>query len=203
MSALWLAPAPIMLASKSAIRRAILEAAAIPVEIRVADIDERGIEEQAGAKSPQEVALLLARRKAETVSDNCPAQLVVGADQTLALGSKRFTKPIDRKSARIQLLEMRGKTHELHSGVALVRDGKTLFAGCDTARLTMRNFSDSFLESYLDAAGDTVCQSVGGYQLEKIGIQCFERVDGDHNTILGLPILGLLAALRKIGALAD
>jgi septum formation protein len=200
---LWLADRPLVLASKSAVRRAILEAAGVPVEVSVADIDERAVETQAGAQSPAEVALLLARRKAEAVAANFPGRLVVGADQTLALGNRRFTKPVDRASARRQLQELRGQTHELWSGVALVRGGVVLHGICDVAKLTMRNFSDRFLDAYLDAAGASVCDSVGGYQLERIGIQCFERIEGDHNTILGLPVLGLLAALRKAGALVD
>lgn len=203
MSALWLADRPLVLASKSAVRKSILDAAGIPVETMVADIDERAIEKEAGAKGPADVALLLASRKAQAVAQKLPGRLVLGADQTLALGTKRFTKPVDRQSARKQLQEFRGETHALYSGVALVRDGTVLHAECDVARLTMRNFSDEFLDAYLDVAGKSVCDSVGGYQLERIGIQCFERVEGDHNTILGLPILGLLAALRKIRALAD
>jgi septum formation protein len=202
MSALWLADRPLVLASKSAARRGILEAAGIPVEVMTADIDERAIEKEAGAKAPAEVALLLARRKAEAIAGKMPGRLVVGADQTLAFGIKRFTKPVDRDSARRQLQELRGQTHALYSGIALVRDGTLLHGECDVAKLTMRKFSDAFLDAYLDAAGKSVCDSVGGYQLERIGIQCFERVEGDHNTILGLPVLGLLAAFRKIGALA-
>jgi len=202
MSALWLADGPLVLASKSAVRRAILQAAAIPVEVIVADIDERKIEEQVGAKDPGEVAVLLAQRKAEAVAKNAPGRFIVGADQTLAFGIKRFTKPVDRASARAQLQELRGHTHSLHSGVALVRDGATLYAGVDTAKLTMRNFSDQFLEAYLDAAGTAVTQTVGGYQLERLGIHCFERIEGTHNTILGLPVFGLFDALRKAGALA-
>lgn len=202
MSALWLAEKPLVLASKSAVRRAILQAAEIPVEVVVADIDERATERQAETTDPGAVALLLARRKAEAVSAKALGRLVVGADQTLALGTKRFTKPVDRASARAQLQELRGRAHTLHSGVALVRDGVLLYAGTDAANLTMRNFSDRFLDAYLDAAGAAVTQSVGGYQLEHLGIHCFERIDGAHNTILGLPVFGLFDALRKIGALA-
>jgi septum formation protein len=202
MSALWLADRPLVLASKSAVRRSILESAGIPVEAITADIDERAIEKESAASTPAEVALLLARRKAAAVAEKMPGRLVVGADQTLALGTRRFTKPVDRSSARKQLLDLRGQTHALYSGVALVRDGALLHGECEVAKLTMRDFSDSFLDAYLDAAGQSVCESVGGYQLERLGIQCFERVDGDHNTILGLPVLGLLAALRKTGAVA-
>ena len=199
---LWLAPAPLVIASKSAARRAVLEAAGIPVEIRPADIDERAIEAAAGGGDPAGVARLLACAKAKAVSAALPGRLVMGADQTLSLGGRRFSKPADRAAARAQLADLRGRTHELHSGVAVVRDGTVLFAQVDVARLTMRAFGDDFLERYLDATGDLVQTSVGGYQLERIGIQLFERVDGDHFTILGLPLLPLLAYFRREGALA-
>ena len=124
---------------------------------------------------------------------------MLGADQTLARGDTRFSKPADRAAAAEQLRALRGKTHELHSALALVRDGKVLFAHVDTARLTMRNFSDDFLEKYLDMAGETALASVGAYQLESIGIHLFERVEGDYFTILGLPLLPLLRFLRQSG----
>lgn len=199
---LWLAPAPLVVASQSAARRAVLEAAGIPVEIRPADIDERAIEAAAGGGDPAGVARLLACEKAKAVSAVLPGRLVVGADQTLSLAGRRFSKPADRAAARAQLADLRGRTHELHSGAAVVRDGTVLFEHVDVARLTMRAFGDDFLERYLDAAGDLVRTSVGGYQLERIGIQLFERVDGDHFTILGLPLLPLLAYLRREGVLA-
>jgi septum formation protein len=123
--------------------------------------------------------------------------VVLGADQTLARGAKRFSKPADRAGAAEQLRALRGRTHELHSALALVRDGAVLFSCVDTARLTMRDFSDRFLHEYLDMAGDAAMNSVGGYQLEGIGIHLFERVDGDFFTILGLPLLPLLAFLRQ------
>jgi septum formation protein len=124
---------------------------------------------------------------------------VLGADQTLACGDRRFSKPADRAAAAEQLRGLRGRTHELHSAIALVRDGEALFELVDTARLTMRDFSDRFLEDYLDMAGDAALASVGGYQLEGIGIHLFERVEGDYFTILGLPLLPLLAFLRRNG----
>lgn len=193
---LWLASDPLVLASKSEVRRAVLEAAGLPVETVPADIDERAIEKSAAASEPKDVAILLAREKAKTVSAKMPGRLVLGADQTLSLGKERFSKPADRDAARGQLMKLRGKTHELCSGVALVRDGTILFEDCAAARLTMRNFSEPFLESYLDAVGPSVSRSVGGYQLEKIGIQLFETIDGDHFTILGMPVFSLLPFLR-------
>jgi len=128
--------------------------------------------------------------------------LVVGCDQTLALGERRFSKPADRAAARAQLLALRGKTHELHSAVALCRNGALTFGHVAVARLTMREFSESFLERYLDAAGDAVTASVGAYQLERSGIHLFDTIEGDHFTILGLPLLPLLAHLRREKVLA-
>jgi nucleoside triphosphate pyrophosphatase len=200
---LWLADEPLVLASRSESRRAVLAGAAIPVEILPADIDERALEAQAGRKPPGEVALMLARAKAHAVTAKRPGRLVLGADQTLALGDRLFAKPADLAAARDQLERLRGRTHELHSAVVLARDDALLFERCETARLTMRDFSDRFLEAYIEAAGLAVTASVGGYQVEGVGIQLFERIDGDHFTILGLPLPPLLHYLRREGWLAD
>jgi len=200
---LWLAHEPLVLASRSESRRAALAAAAIPVEVKPADIDERAIEAGAGTKSASEVALLLARAKAFAVAAKQPRRLVLGADQTLALGTRLFAKPAHLSAARDQLKSLRGRTHELHSGLVLVRDGAVLFQDCEIARLTMREFSDDFLESYIEAVGLAVTTSVGGYQIEGAGIQLFERIHGDHFTILGLPLLRLLQYLRRAGCLCD
>jgi septum formation protein len=199
--ALWLADRPLVLASKSASRRALLQGAGIPIEVLAADIDERGVEAKAGLADPGAVAALLAREKAVAVSVQQPGRLVIGADQTLALGQRRFSKPADRAGAREQLKILRGQSHALHSAVAIVRGGKPVFEYCAVARLTMRTFSDEFLESYLEAAGDAVTASVGAYQVESLGVQLFERIEGDHSTILGLPLLPVLDALRRQGAL--
>jgi septum formation protein len=200
---LWLAPTPLVLASKSVVRRALLEAASIPVAVRAADIDERAVEVEAAADGATAVAALLAGAKARAVAANMPSALVLGADQTLALGTQRFSKPAARAAAADQLRALRGKTHELHSAVALVSKGKIVFAHSDTARLTMRAFSDKFLDDYLDVAGKAVATSVGGYQLEGPGIQLFERIEGDYFTILGLPLLPLLDFLRRDGQLVE
>jgi septum formation protein len=199
---LWLADQPLVLASKSAIRGDVLRAAGLAIEVCPADIDERTIEQGSAARDPGEIAALLAREKALAVAARLPGRVVLGADQTLALGERRFSKPTDRAAAREQLKLLRGQTHQLHTAIALVRDGVILFEHREAARLTMRVFSDRFLEHYLDAAGAAVTASVGGYQLEKTGIQLFERVEGDHFVILGLPLLPLLLHLRQAGWLA-
>jgi septum formation protein len=200
---LWRFSAPLVLASKSLARRQMLVAAGIPVEAMPADIDERAVESAfSHAEHPGAIALHLAQEKAKAVAARMPGRLVIGADQTLAMGTQRFSKPADTDEARSQLRALRGHTHMLHSAVALVRDGELLFQHADAARLVMRDISDEFLETYLDAAGNTVTESVGGYQLERTGIHLFERVEGDHFTILGMPLLPLLDALRRFGFLA-
>ena len=198
---LWLSEKPLVLASQSKVRRALLEAAGIPVEARPAHLDERAIERgvQGG---PAEVALTLAREKARTVAAMSESGIVVGCDQTLALGERRFDKPADQAGARAQLLALRGKAHELHSAVVVCRNGSVTFSAGSVARLIMRKFSEDFLDAYLDATGPAVTASVGAYQLERTGIHLFEKIEGDHFTILGLPLLPLLGHLRNEGALA-
>ncbi len=199
---LWLATMPLVLASASAARHALLEAAGIPVEVRPAAIDERALEAAASSDDPSAVAALLAREKALRVAGELPGHLVVGADQTLALGGRRFDKPADRAVARAQLQALAWRTHALHAAVAVVRNGDVLFEHIAVARLTMRTLGDAFLDRYLDAAGTAMTASVGAYQLEALGVHLFERIEGDHFTILGLPLLPLLAYLRGEGSLA-
>lgn len=196
---------PLVLASKSAPRRALLEAAGIALVIDPADIDERAAEAASPreAATPEGAALLLARAKAFETAKRNPARIVLGADQTLALGSERFSKPKSREAARAQLRKFSGKTHALHSGVALVRDGAVLFETVSSAHLTMHAFSDALLDAYLDEAGDRVMQSVGAYQLESVGVNLFEKIEGDHFTILGMPLLPLLAYFRSSGMMAS
>jgi septum formation protein len=198
---LWHADRPLVLASKSAVRHEILRNAGIPVEVHPADIDERAIEQQAATRDPGKIAALLACTKARVIAAQLSGRLVLGADQTLALGGRRFSKPADLVAAREQLKALRGQTHELHTAIALVRKGTILFEHRAIARLAMRAFSDDFLEAYLDAIGAAVTASVGGYQLEKAGIQLFERIEGDHFVILGLPLLPLVRFLRGEGLL--
>jgi septum formation protein len=196
---LWLAPQPLVLASRSDIRGKILAAAGLRFEIRPSQVDERAAEAAAQPSDPAAAARLLARAKAESVAAGMAGRPVLGADQTLAQGTTRFTKPKDREDAIRQLKSLRGRTHELHSALALVRDGEVLFECVDTARLTMRDISDRFIEDYLDMVGDLALASVGAYQLEGIGVHLFERVEGDYFTILGLPLMPLLAYLRQSG----
>jgi septum formation protein len=197
MSSLWLADQPLVLASRSAVRRTMIEAAGIPLEVAPADIDERAVEQRAVAGTAADAASLLAREKSRAGCAGRKGRLVVGADQTLALGRKRFTKPVDGERAREQLQALAGRTHELHSAVAVARDGRVLFSKVDTAKLTMRELSDDFLDAYLETAGESVMTSVGGYQLEGLGSQLFERIEGDYFTVLGLPLLPLLDYLRR------
>jgi septum formation protein len=179
------------------VRHAVLEAAGIPHEIAPAQVDERLIEHRSAAADAGELAAVLAREKAIVVAAARPGALVLGADQTLVLGSRMFSKPRSRAAARKQLALLRDRTHQLHSAIAIVRDGAVVLEHRETAQLTMRNFSDDFLETYLDLVGNSATASVGAYQLEKLGIQLFERIEGDHFVILGLPLLALLRFLRR------
>jgi len=188
----------IVLASASAARRRMLEGAGIAFAVDAAAIDEDAAKQATADQAA--IADILAERKALHVSARHPGALVIGADQTLDCGGAGFDKPVDRAGARAQLLALRGRTHRLVSAVAVVQDGRTLWRHRDAASLTMRDFSDGFLESYLDAVGDAALTSVGAYQLEGRGVQLFERVAGDHFTILGMPLLPLLAHLRACGA---
>jgi septum formation protein len=202
VTALWLADKPLVLASRSKVRQTLLEGAGIPVEVRPADLDERRFEADAVSTAPGAIAAYLAREKARAAARVHPRRLTLGADQTLALGAERFSKPADIAAARMQLCALSGRTHELHSAIAFVEDGTVLFEHVGVARLTMRTFSEEFLDLYLKTAGNAATASVGAYQLESIGIQLFERVDGDYFTVLGLPLLQALEFLRQRGRLA-
>jgi septum formation protein len=200
MTSIWRGAQSLILASGSEVRSSLLQAAGIPHIVCPPNIDERAVERSAAVQSAGEVAQLLARAKALSV--NVRGAVVLGADQTLALAERRFTKPTDRNAAREQLRALRGQTHELHCAIALARDGNLIFEHKESARLTMRAFSDEFLENYLDMAGTAITRSVGAYQIEKTGIQLFEKIDGDHYLILGLPLLSLLETLRRENLLA-
>jgi len=199
---LWAGAAPLILASQSRSRQALLAAAGVPFEAIPADIDERSVQSASGLKDPAAIAVLLAKSKALHVACSHAGRVVVGADQTLALGEKLFSKPADRSQAAKQLRELSGRTHALHSAIAVVRDAKILFEHVSIARMTMRAVSETGIERYLDAAGAVVTTSVGAYQLEGLGVHLFERIEGDHFTILGLPLLPLLGCLRQHGLVA-
>jgi septum formation protein len=184
----------LILASRSEARKTLLSQAGFAFSVVLAGVDEREIE--AGTDG-HEVPLLLAQRKAEAVSLTYPGALVIGADQTLALGTTLLHKPADLNEAAAQLDLLRGRTHRLHAAVALVRDGELLWSDVQSADLTMRNFSPTERDTVLALEGDAVLHSVGGYRLEGPSIRLFETISGDYFTILGLPLLPLIAALRQ------
>jgi len=194
---LWRGKYPLILASQSRARQALLANAGIDFEAVPAEIDERAVQQTVGLSAPGEIADLLAREKALSVSSRQAGKLVVGADQTLALGMRLFSKPAGRAQAAEQLHALAGRRHQLHSAVAVALDGKILFETVTIARMTMRQLGEAEIDAYLDEAGEAVTSSVGAYQLEGLGIHLFERIEGDHFTILGLPLLQLLAFLRS------
>jgi septum formation protein len=199
---LWRGKDPLILASQSRARQALLTNAGIDFQAVPAELDERALQQTSGLSDPGEIAMLLARAKTLAVSSRQPGRFVVGADQTLAQGLRLFSKPNGRAQAAGQLSALAGRVHELHSAVAVARDGEILFAEVAVARMTMRRLGEADIEAYLDEAGEAVTTSVGAYQLEGLGIHLFERIEGDHFTILGLPLLPLLAFLRSKRLLA-
>ncbi|HXH43212.1 MAG TPA: Maf family nucleotide pyrophosphatase [Bradyrhizobium sp.] len=194
---LWLGKSPLILASQSSARKMLLANAGLEFKAITADIDERGIQAASKLSSPREIALLLAREKAKAVSAHQRGSHVIGADQTLAVGMRLFNKPAGRDQAMAQLRDLAGNSHELHSAVAVAHDGKIVFEDVSVAHMTMRELTEAELSAYLDAAGEAVTTSVGAYQLEGLGVHLFEHIEGDHFTILGLPLLPLLAFLRR------
>ena len=196
---IWRAEKPLILASQSRARQTLLANAGLGFESDSAEIDERAVQSLSGLTAPSDIAALLAREKALSVSSRRPDRYVIGADQTLALGVRIFNKPAGRPQALEQLRALSGHRHELYSAVAVARDGKTLFQHVAIARMNMRRLGDSEIEAYLNEAGSAVTSSVGGYQLEGLGVHLFEAIEGDHFTILGLPLLPLLAFFRAKG----
>ena len=194
----------LILASASPFRRRMLEAAGLSFEVAAADVDEaaikRGLMER--TQMPAEIAATLGAAKALSVSARAPEALVIGADQVLAFDGELFSKPATLAEARRQLLRLRGQSHQLHTAVALATGEEAVWKLVDTATLTMRSFSEAFLDAYLRQAGERVCHTVGAYEIEGPGIQLFERVEGDIFTIIGLPLLPLLGELRIRGAIA-
>ncbi len=193
----------LVLASGSKIRAELMRNAGLTIDVDPANVDERAVEApllEAGFP-PEDLASVLAEAKANDVSARRPGELVIGADQILAFEGERRTKPDEMEAARRQLLAFSGKTHELLSAVVISKDGEAIWRHVSTARLTMRTLSPAFVGHYLAEAGDDVLSSVGAYQLEGLGLQLFEKIDGDYFTILGLPMLPLLAQLRELGVI--
>ncbi|MBO6507209.1 MAG: Maf-like protein [Roseibium sp.] len=191
----------LVLASGSKIRAELLKNAGLSIDVDPADVDERAVEAPLLEADfpPDDIASVLAEAKANDVSARRNGDLVIGADQILAFEGERRTKPDDMEAARRQLLAFSGKTHELLSAVVISKDGEAIWRHVSTARLTMRELSPAFIGHYLANAGDVVLSSVGAYQLEGPGVQLFEKIEGDYFTILGLPLLPLLAQLRVLG----
>lgn len=197
----------LILASASAVRAQLLRAAGLSFSVEPSTLDEAAMREamraDEGEVDPQDVAELLARAKAEDVSARNPGATVIAADQVLALDGRIFTKPETIEAARAQLLDLRGKTHLLHSAVVVAQDGTVDWVRVETAEITMRAFSATFLGRYMAMAGPQVLASVGCYQLEGPGIQLIERISGDYFTVLGLPMFALLGELRDRGMVAS
>ena len=190
----------LILASASPSRRQLLANAGLVFTIEPSGIDEDEVKRSLGSRAaPQELASTLAELKAVKVSARHPEAMVVGADSTLACNGRMFDKPPDLAAARKQLQTLRGQTHELFSSVVVARGGARLWHWSERARLTMRQLNDGFIDSYLARAGDDVLTSVGAYQLEGLGAHLFTRIEGDYFTVLGLPLLPLLAFLAEHG----
>ena len=189
---------PLILASKSTARRAVLEGAGAPFETAVSGVDEEAVKIACLARGagPREIAEVLAEQKAVRVSEARPG-LVIGADQTLELDGGLYDKVDGFAEARERLKLLRGKSHQLHSAVVVAKAGAPIWRETVSAALTMRDFSDDFLEAYLAHEGEAALGSVGCYRLEGMGAQLFARIEGDYFTILGLPLMGLLELLRQ------
>jgi septum formation protein len=193
----------LILASGSPFRKSLLANAGVDFRAVPPTVDERTLEaplENSGV-TPEEVAQILAEAKAANVSETNPGTLVLGCDQTLSLGDKVFHKPRDMEDARRHLLALSGRTHHLNSAAVLVRNGQTLWRHVGIASLTMRELDPAFIGRHLARVGDKALSSVGAYQIEGEGIQLFEKIEGDYFTIVGLPLLPVLAALREFGAI--
>lgn len=189
----------IILASKSASRRAMLDAAGIPFRSQPGEVDERAVEAALGDAPPAEVALALARAKA--LAPDAPGELVLGSDSLVSCAGRRFDKPATREAAAEHLRFFAGRTMELHSAAALARDGAVVWSGGAVARLTVAPLSDAFIAGYLDHEWPAVAACVGVFRIEARGVQLFEAIEGDHFTVLGMPLLLVQAALRDLGVL--
>lgn len=196
----------LILASGSVTRRAMLQAAGVEFDVVPADVDEPALRDDLVAAkhdvTPTEIAEALAAAKARDVSRKHPGADVIGSDQVLDLDGEIFAKPDNQAAVRTTLQKLSGKTHALHSAVAIARADQIIWSASDTVRLTMRTLSPSFIDNYIARLSETARYSLGAYQIEGLGIQLFEQIDGDHFTILGMPLLPLLRQLRTQGALA-
>jgi septum formation protein len=195
---------PLILASSSKSRAKLLEAAGLAFIVEPPGLDESAMRQAVAggeALAPHDVAEVLARAKAEAVSEVAPKAHVIGGDQVLAFGDVIMSKPESMEAARRQLLDLSGKTHTLHTSVAVATNGETIWADTTVAILTIRKLSPEFIGRYLAAAGEEVLSSVGAYQIESIGVQLFEKIDGDYFSILGLPLIPLLDTLRREGVI--
>lgn len=194
----------LILASASAARKRLLADAGVAAEIDPADIDESAIKDECrrNRRSSSECATRLAEAKARAVAIRHQGSLVLGADQLLDCDGEWFDKPRDRSEARDQLQRLRGRSHELVTVATVVRENERLWQATERPRVTVRTFSDAFLDRYLDAMGERVLKTVGGYELEGLGAQLMEKIEGDYFAILGLPLLPVLHFLRSAGALA-
>ncbi len=191
----------LLLASASAIRRAMLTAAGVDVAARASGVDEGALKAALGGLGPRDLADALAEAKAVKVSSLEPDRLVLGGDSVASVGDRLFDKPASRHEAAEHLRAMSGRTLVLTSAAALAREGRAVWRHVDAARLAVRPLSDAFIASYLDADWPAIAGSVGCFRIEGPGVQLFERVDGDHFTILGLPLLPVVAQLRRLGEL--
>lgn len=193
----------IVLASGSPFRKKMLADAGLDFIQDRPQIDERAVEKavEGAGLTPEDLASILAEAKALDVSQRHPGKIVIGTDQTLSLGDEVLHKPKDMEEARRRLLALSGKTHQLNSAIVLVRDGEVLWRHVGIARLTMRQLDPGFIGRHLSRVGDKALSSVGAYQIEGEGIQLFEGIEGDHFTIVGLPLLPLLDQLRHLGAI--
>lgn len=192
---------PLILASASVSRRDVLAAAGVPFDVVPSSVDENAIKDTFTGDDYAELALALALAKARAIGARYPERLVLGCDQLLVLGDEAFDKPEDLAGAKSHLEKLSGRTHRLLSAAVLIQGGETTWQTVETASLTMRVLSDTYIKSYLDHEGDAVLTSVGAYLLEGRGAQLFSAIDGDHFTIRGLPLLPLLAELRTLGYL--
>lgn len=193
----------IVLASTSPTRQSMLRSAGLDFSAAAPQVDEAALVARNPHWRASETALKLAEAKALDVSRRHDGSFVIGADQVLALDDRIYGKPRDRAHCQQQLTELRGRRHSLISAVVLARNGDIVWTHADEALLTMRNYSDDFLQSYLDRIGTDCTSSVGGYKIEGPGIQLFEMIEGDHFTILGLPLVPLLNRLRHEGEIGS